>query len=95
MSETDFHIDYVANLARIELSPEEKAHFGQQLDQILGYVDQLKSLDVEGVEPTAHPFSRVNVLRADEVKPGLSHEDALSNAPRPVNGLFGVPKIVE
>lgn len=92
---SDFNIDYVARLARIELSPEEKSKLGPQLEAILGYVAKLKEVDVEGVEPTAHAFPLVNVTRPDEVTESLSTEEALRNAPAKAGGLFVVPKIVE
>ena len=92
---SDFNIDYVAKLARIELSPEEKARLGPQLEAILGYVAKLKEVPVDGVEPTAHAFPLVNVTRPDVVTESLSNEDALRNAPSRSGGLFVVPKIVE
>ena len=95
MAETDFDIQYVAHLARLALSPEEEKHLGNQLDSILHYIQKLKELDVTGVEPTAHAVPMVNVTRPDEVRSGLSNEEALRNAPAAANGLFLVPKIVE
>lgn len=91
----EIDVRYVARLARLQLTPEEEQQFGEQLAHILGYVEKLKELDVTGVEPTAHPIPLVNVTRADEVRPSLSHEAALRNAPAEANGLFTVPKIVE
>ena len=95
MAGSDFDVKYVAHLARIALTPEEEQKLGAQLGQILGYIEKLKELDVTGVEPTAHAIPLVNVTRPDEVRPSLSHEDALRNAPATANGLFMVPKIVE
>ena len=95
MATGDFDVNYVAHLARLKLSPEEAQKLGAQLGDILGYIEKLKSVDVSGVEPTAHPFPLVNVTRPDEVHPSLSHDDALRNAPQQSNGLFVVPKIVE
>ena len=95
MAENDFDIRYVANLARIALSPEEEAKFGIQLGEILGYVKKLEELDVDGVEPMAHAVPLANVLRTDEVQPSIPQEAALANAPKQANGLFVVPKIVE
>ncbi len=92
---SDFNIDYVAQLARIDLSPSEKAHLGPQLEAILGYVAKLKEVNVEGVEPTAHAFPLVNVTRPDAVTESLTNEAALRNAPAKAGGLFLVPKIVE
>jgi aspartyl-tRNA(Asn)/glutamyl-tRNA(Gln) amidotransferase subunit C len=92
---SDFDVKYVANLARLALSPEEEAKLGAQLNNILGYVEKLKQLDVSNVEPTSHAVPMINVVRLDEVRPGLSNEEALRNAPAKANGLFVVPKIVE
>lgn len=90
-----FDIHYIADLARIQLTPEEEQRFGSQLNNILGYVEQLRAVDVSQVEPMSHAFPLVNVTRPDEARPGLSQEDALRNAPLKANGLFMVPKIVE
>ena len=95
MSAPDFDIKYVAHLARLSLTPEEEQRLGAQLGNILGYIEKLKEVDVSHVEATAHAVPLVNVTRPDEVRPSLSNEDALRNAPRTANGLFLVPKIVE
>ena len=95
MAETDFDIKYVANLARIALTPDEEAKLGAQLGDILGYIKQLEELDVTDVEPMAHAVPLANVLRPDEVRPSIPQEVALANAPKQANGLFIVPKIVE
>jgi aspartyl-tRNA(Asn)/glutamyl-tRNA(Gln) amidotransferase subunit C len=95
MASAEIDIKYVAHLARLQLTPEEEKKLGAQLDNILGYIEKLNELDVSGVEPTAHAVPMVNVTRPDEIRPSLSHEDALRNAPAQANGLFIVPKIVE
>ncbi len=95
MSNGDIDVKYVAHLARLALTPEEERKIGAQLGNILGYIEKLKEVDVSGVEPTAHAFPLVNVTRTDEVRPSISNEDALRNAPAQANGLFIVPKIVE
>ena len=92
---SDFDVKYVAHLARIALTPEEEQKFGAQLTHILGYIDKLNQLDVAGIEPTAHAVPLVNVTRPDEIRPSLSNEEALRNAPAKANGLFMTPKIVE
>ena len=92
---TDVDVKYVAHLARISLTAEEEQKFGAQLKSILGYIEKLNQLDVSHIEPTAHAVPLVNVFRKDEVRPSLSNEDALRNAPSKANGLFVVPKIVE
>ena len=95
MANNDFDIHYVANLARIALSPDQEARLAAQLGDILGYVKKLEELDVTGVEPMAHAVPLANVLRTDEVQPSIPQEAALANAPKQAKGLFVVPKIVE
>jgi aspartyl-tRNA(Asn)/glutamyl-tRNA(Gln) amidotransferase subunit C len=95
VASSDFNIKYVAQLARIALTPDEEKKLGAQLGNILGYIEKLRELDVSNVEPTAHAFPLVNVTRADETGPCLSQDEALRNAPARANGLFIVPKIVE
>jgi aspartyl-tRNA(Asn)/glutamyl-tRNA(Gln) amidotransferase subunit C len=95
VANSDFNVRYVAHLARLKLSTEEEQKLGEQLGDILGYIEKLKQVDVSGVEPTAHPFPLVNVMRPDEARPSLPHEEALRNAPQQIAGLFVVPKIVE
>ena len=95
MAAAEIDVKYVANLARITLTPDEEIKLAAQLGGILGYIEKLKELDVTGVEPTAHAVPLVNITRADKVRPSLTHEDALRNAPKQAGGLFIVPKIVE
>ena len=95
MTAVEIDVKYVAHLARLSLTPDEEQKIGAQLVNILGYIEKLKRVDVTGVEPTAHAFPLVNVTRPDEVRPSLSNEEALRNAPATANGLFMVPKIVE
>ena len=95
MAQDAFDINYVAELARLELSANEKTKLGSQLGDILKYVDQLTEVDVTDVEPTAHSVPLSNVTRPDVIRETLPHEEAMRNAPRQANGLFIVPKIVE
>ena len=87
---------YLREMGRFDLlTPEEEASIGAQMGDVLDYFNKLKELDVEGLEPTAHPVPLKNIVRRDETRPSLSHEEALRNAPSEANGLFSVPKIVE
>ena len=88
-------IEKVARLARLELSEEEKATFGNQLEQILTYMEQLNRLDTSGVEPTSHAIPIYNVFREDEVRPSLPQEEVLGIAPDEQDGHFKVPRIIE
>ena len=91
----DFKLDHVANLARIELTEDEKSRYTAQLGDILAYIAQLNEVNVDGVEPTAHAFPVVNVWADDVPEAGLSVEQALSNAPEKRDNMFVVPKVVE
>ena len=88
-------VAHVAKLARLEVSEDEQATFARQLSAILTYMDQLKTLDTTGVEPTATALPTTNVFRDDQVRPSLSREQALANAPDRADGFFRVPKILE
>ena len=90
-----FDLQHVVKLARIELSSEEEKRISPQLSEIIQYVEKLNELDVDEIEPTAHVVQLTNVLREDQPRPSLSHDDAMRNAPKSANGLFVVPKIVE
>ena len=91
----DLDVAYVARLARIDLSAEETALFQAQLARVLEHAARLREVNVEGIEPAAHTFPIFDVLREDEVRPGLTQEEALRNAPRAADDLFIVPKVVE
>jgi aspartyl-tRNA(Asn)/glutamyl-tRNA(Gln) amidotransferase subunit C len=88
-------VEHVARLARLELTDDEKLTFTRQLSSILTYMDQLKTVDTTGVEPTATVLPVTNVFREDEVQPSLSQEHALANAPDQSGGFFRVPRILE
>lgn len=92
---TNLDIDHVAKLARIALTPEEKATFAGQLGNVLHHIEQLAKVDVSGVEPSAHAFAVHNVWQADEARPGLPVEQALRNAPAKRENMVAVPKVVE
>jgi aspartyl-tRNA(Asn)/glutamyl-tRNA(Gln) amidotransferase subunit C len=86
---------HIARLARLELSDTELERMREQLNGILQYIDQLKRLDVTGVEPTSHAVPLVNVMREDEVAPPFAQDAMLANAPDRVGALFRVPRIIE
>ncbi len=88
-------VEHVARLARLALDADEKERMRSQLDAILGYVEQLRAVDTEGVEPTAHVLPLVNVLREDEVRPSYPVDAMLANAPDAQDGQFRVPRILE
>ncbi len=88
-------VDHVARLARLHLDDAEKARMGEQLAKILTYIDTLRGLDTEGVEPTTHAVPVTNVMREDDPRPCLPPEAMLANAPDRVDDFFQVPRIIE
>jgi aspartyl-tRNA(Asn)/glutamyl-tRNA(Gln) amidotransferase subunit C len=88
-------VEYVAQLARLELSPEDAERFTGQLDQILNYMEKLQEIDTSGIEPTSHAIPMVNAFREDEVRESYDQDTALKNAPHREDGFFKVPKIIE
>jgi aspartyl-tRNA(Asn)/glutamyl-tRNA(Gln) amidotransferase subunit C len=82
---------HVARLARLALTDEEVERLGAQLNAILQAVGKVGELDLEGVEPTAHPLDVVNVWAEDEPHESLQVEEALANAPDREEGFFKVP----
>lgn len=85
----------VATLARLKLTDAEVADYTAKLGNILAYVESLNEIDTEEVEPMVHAVEFSNVFRADEVRPSLSREAALSNAPKTDGQFFLVPQILD
>lgn len=77
-------VRYIADLARIDLTDEEIVQFEKEISEVIGYVELLQEVDVAGIEPTAHAFPVVNVLREDVPRPSLRREAVLANAPATV-----------
>lgn len=87
-------VEYVANLARLELNSEEAAAMAGQLAQILSYVDKLNELDTSQVEPTTHAISITNAFRDDELRDSLGQDQALANSPLQNGEAFVVPRVI-
>ena len=85
---------HVAHLARLELDDAAIDKFADQIGTVLEYVDQLKTVDTEGVKPTSHAISLTNAFREDELREHLQTEKVLANAPQRVDGSFVVPKVI-
>ena len=94
MSVTKKDVEYIAQLAKLEFTEDEKEKFTHQLNQILQYVEQMNKLDTTNVEPLSHVIELSNVFRSDEVKPSISTEEALKNAPAKTDEFFKVPKVI-
>ena len=107
MKVTEKDVLYVADLANLELTPEERARMLRDLNSILEYVDRLNELDTDGVPPMAQVSDRYGVpekkgtarleyaMRADELGKCLDHKLALANAPDSDGTFFKVPKVIE
>ena len=89
-------ITTLARLAQLDLDDAELDLFARQLNEILEYAKQVQEIDTAGVAPTASVTDIVETDRPDEVRPSLSREDALRNAPdaAPAAGLFRVPRVI-
>lgn len=88
-------IETVASLSRLRMKEEEIPEISEQLDKFLKYVENLKRIETEKIEPTTYPLPIQNVFRADEVKKSLRQEEALQNAPVKEEGYFKVPRVLE
>lgn len=95
MSAAEIDVQKVARLARLELTAQEAQQFGDQLKNVLSYVDILNEIDTTGIEPLAHPHETTNVLRPDVPTGSLPRESALSNAPKTDGKYFLVPQILD
>lgn len=91
----ELDVSYVAQLARLHLTAEERDLFQKQLDDILRYAEKLNEVNVAGVEPAAHAVPVFNIFRQDKASDWFTTAQALSNAPCQANNLFIVPKVVE
>ena len=87
-------VEYTARLARIELTEQELDKLSGQLDEIISFIDRLKTLDIGNIAPMSHILPVENVLREDEPRPSLPPDEALKNAPRKENNFFAVPKVI-
>ena len=84
---------HVAKLSRLEIPEDQIEAVRAELGAILDAVGKVSELDLAGVEPTSHPLDLVNVWDEDEPRPPLSREEALANAPDPLDGAFRVPAV--
>lgn len=95
MKVDDVLIDKLANLSKLEFSPEEKTGIKKDMDRMLAFLEQLNEVNTDGVEPLIHVNPEKNIYRADKITEELSQADALKNAPDHDSFYFKVPKVVE
>ncbi len=85
----------IAHLARLEFNEEKEQEMLQDLNKILNWMDQLRELDTEQVEPLVHMSEEMNVLRDDVAENTVAHDKALLNAPEKDSDYFRVPKVMD
>ena len=85
----------VSKLAKIKINEKEESKLIEELNNILGWVDELKKVDTEQIEPMLSVFNESMAMRKDEVSSKISDELVLKNAPESKSGFFVVPKVVE
>ncbi len=90
----DKMIKKISGLAYIEFGEEEKEKIRKDLEQILTFVERLKELDTDNIEPLVYLSDSTNVLREDKAVRSISHDEALQNAPEKSGGFFKVPKVI-
>src|SRR5579864_7519097 len=104
MKITSKDVDYVAALAHLDLTADERVRMERDLNSILGYIDLLNELDTKDVQPMAQVMAGARedaagplayARRADVLLPSLSHEDSLANSPEKHQEFFKVPKVIE
>ncbi len=98
MALTERDVRYVAELAHLELTPEEMRRFLPQLDSILQYMKKLNALDTTRVDPMAqvtYPAAENPSLRSDQTRKTFAQDEALGNAPESGDGCFKVPRVIE
>ncbi|QDY84097.1 Asp-tRNA(Asn)/Glu-tRNA(Gln) amidotransferase subunit GatC [Paenibacillus polymyxa] len=88
-------VRHVAKLSRLNLTEAEEETMTGQLNAILHYAEKLNELDTEQVKPTTHVLHVSNVMRDDEVRESLTHEQVMRNAPEEEDGQFKVPAVLE
>ncbi len=85
---------HVAKLARLNVSDRDAERLTSEMNSILAYMDKLNELDTSGIEPMAHALQLDTPFREDTVKPSLSNDNALENAPQKEGGFFVVPRVL-
>lgn len=95
MSFTEADIAKIAKLARIRLSDEERSHYAREMTSILGWIEQLQSVNTDGVTPLSSVSNQTLPWRKDEVTDGNIQKEILANAPVQNYGCFAVPKVIE
>jgi len=94
MAVTMKDVEHIAKLAKLEFNEDEKGKFTEQFNEILAFMEKLNELDTSNTEPLSHVIELQNVFREDVVKPSISTDEALKNAPAKTDKFFKVPKVI-
>jgi aspartyl-tRNA(Asn)/glutamyl-tRNA(Gln) amidotransferase subunit C len=94
MKITDEIVDHIAHLARLEFIGEDKKEIKKDMEKIITFMNQLNTVDTDGVEPLIFMSDSVNVLREDIAQITISKEQALKNAPKKDSDYFRIPKVL-
>lgn len=95
MKVTEQDVKHIAALSRLSISDDRIDEFTARFNQVLDYAENLNKVDTEGIEPTSSILPLYNVMREDVAIEGVSHEEALKNAPQVHDGGFKVPRVIE
>lgn len=95
MKITDETVDHIAHLARLEFEGDKRDAIREDMERIINFMEKLQEVDTENVEPLIFMSHEVNRLREDELKPMVSQEDALKNAPKKDSDYFRIPKVLD
>ena len=94
MKITDEIVDHIAHLARLEFIGEDKKEIKKDMEKIITFMDQLNTVDTDGVEPLIFMSDALNVLREDVAEITITKEEALKNAPKRDSDYFRIPKVL-
>ena len=95
MEVNDLLIDNLAKLSHLSFSEQEKKEIKADLQEMISFIEKLKEVDTEGVEPLLHMSTNINVLRDDVAQGSVSREEAVKNAPETDGTYFKVPKVIK
>lgn len=95
MSLSGEDVERIAHLARLELTPEEVTAYQQQLSAVLDYAARLNTLDLTGIEPSAHAVAQTNIMRDDVIEPSLPLDEVLFNATQTADDQFLIQAVLD
>ena len=95
MAVTIPEVEKIAQLAKLKFTEDEKLKLQKDMNQVLEYIEQINELDLDNVEPLENINETENIVREDVVKPSLTTDEALKNAPAKTGRYFKVPKVID